>query len=459
MSLKKFVLLTFAVTALWGGHAGAQSLRDAPIPAEFPHSSYDGRQYVDSNGCVFVRAGVAGNVSWVPRMTRDREPLCGFQPSLTARAAPEAAPAPRQQAAPVPRQQAAAPSQRAVAVAATPRTTPQAQNPRPTATPARTIRRASAPAETTAAPAPRPQPVESAAPTTTPQAQRARVITPPDPSRSACANATGVSAAYMVQHNGSPVRCGPQRTAHVTYVTGGNGRFESSTAPAPGTVATPDTVPPRTRVAPRKIYESQQRSLAGVYVPQGMKPVWEDDRLNPQRAHQTFEGKARMEVMWTNTVPRRLIDRRTGRDVIHKYPGLQPPFTSFEDQRAAGVRVATQGRVLSDPQTVRRGTTVTRTAAAQSAGNTTVSTRSAPEAVPSASHRYAQAGIFADPAQGKAAAQKIARTGLPARRGTLSRDGRELTLVLAGPFQTQTQLDRGVARLQGLGFSNVRLRK
>jgi hypothetical protein len=299
----------------------------------------------------------------------------------------------------------------------------------------------------------------AAAPTITPQARRARVITPPDPSRSACANATGVSAAYMVQHNGSPVRCGPQRTAHVTYVTGRNGRFASSTTPAPGTIATPDTVPPRTRVAPRKVYESQQRSLAGVYVPQGMKPVWEDDRLNPQRAHQTFEGKARMEVMWTNTVPRRLIDRRTGGDVIHKYPGLQPPFTSFEDQRAAGVRIATQGRVLSDPQIVRRGTAVTRTAAAQSAGNATVSTRSDPEAVLSASHRYAQAGIFADPAQGKAAAQKIARSGLPARRGTLSRDGRELTLVLAGPFQTQTQLDRGVARLQGLGFSNVRLRK
>ena len=456
MSLKKFALLACAVTALGVGHAGAQSLRDAPIPAEFPPSSYDGRQYVDSNGCVFVRAGVAGNVSWVPRMTRDREPLCGFQPSLTARAAPEAAPKP----APAPRQQAAsAPRQQAVPVAPVPGTTPQVQNPRPTATPARTVRRAPAPAETTAAPAPRPQPVATPAPAVAPQARRARVITPPDPSRTACANATGVSAAYMVQHNGSPVRCGPQRTAHVTYVTGGNGRFASSTVPAPGTIATPDTVPPRTRVAPRKVYESQQRSLAGVYVPQGMKPVWEDDRLNPQRAHQTFEGKARMEVMWTNTVPRRLIDRRTGGDVIHKYPGLQPPFTSFEDQRAAGVRVATQGRVLSDPQTVRRGTTVTRTATAQSAGNTTVSTRSAPEAVPSASHRYAQAGIFADAEQGKAAAQKIARSGLPARRGTLTRDGRELTLVLAGPFQTQTQLDRGVARLQGLGFSNVKLRK
>jgi len=459
MSLKKFALLACAVTALGVGYAGAQSLRDTPIPAEFPPGSYEGRQYVDSEGCVFVRAGVAGNVSWVPRMTRDREPLCGFQPTLTARAAPEAAP----RAAPAPRQQATtpAPRQQTATAAPAPRAAPQTQSPRPTATPVRTVGRAPTPAAVATAPAPAPRSQPVAAPATAPQARRARIITPPDPSRTACANATGVSAAYRVQHNGSPVRCGPQRTAHVTYVTGGNGRFAASrvVGPAVGSVATPDSVPPGTRVAPRTVYESQQRSRAGVYVPQGMKPVWEDDRLNPQRAHQTFEGKARMEVMWTNTVPRRLIDRRTGGDVIHKYPGLQPPFTSFEDQRAAGVRVATQGRVLSDPQTVRRGATVTRTATVRPAGNTTVSTRSDPETVPSASHRYAQAGIFADAAQGKAAAQKIARSGLPARRGTLTRDGRELTLVLAGPFQTQPQLDRGVARLRGLGFSNVRLRK
>jgi cell division septation protein DedD len=283
----------------------------------------------------------------------------------------------------------------------------------------------------------------------------ARVLTPPDPNRTACANFTGVSAAYMVQHNGSPVRCGPQRTPHVTYASGSN-------APLPGTRATPETVPPLTRVALRRVYQDQITSLAGIAVPPGMKPAWEDDRLNPQRAHQTFEGKAQMEVMWTNTVPRRLIDRHTGADVIHKFPGLKPPFTSFEAQRAAGVQVATRGVYVPDPVTVRSLRTASNApvapaaqAPAPVAPGATVSTRSAPE---TARPRYVQAGLYADPAQARAAAGRVAATGLPARQGRLTRDGRELTLVLAGPFASEAEARRGAARLLGAGFDSVYLR-
>lgn len=57
-------------------------------PAEEPPSSYKGTQYVDSTGCVYIRAGTAGNVTWVPRVTRDRQPVCGYQPSLAASVRP-----------------------------------------------------------------------------------------------------------------------------------------------------------------------------------------------------------------------------------------------------------------------------------------------------------------------------------------------------------------------------------
>ncbi|MDZ7710413.1 MAG: SPOR domain-containing protein [Roseovarius sp.] len=427
------------------GPGSAQSLRDLPVPAEFPPASYSGTQYVDSAGCAFIRAGVGDNVTWVPRLTRSRKPLCGFAPSLpnAARATAEAPqprvaappprpePEPRRIAAPAPAKPAAAPGrapERVTIIGA------------PVAT--------AAPARPAAAPAPAPRAT----------AKRARRITPPNPGRTACAGLTGVSAAYTVQHTGSPVRCGPQKAHHVTYARGSG---SGAVTPPPGTRATPDTVPPYTRVAPARVYASQQTSLAGISVPEGMKPVWEDDRLNPRRAHQTFEGKAQMELMWTRTVPRRLIDRRTGADVIHKFPGLQPPHTSFEAQRAAGVTVATRGVYVPDPVTTAEARH--RSAAAPGA---TVSTRSDPatttaHAAPQPARQkahYAQAGLFADAAQGRAAAQRVAQAGLPARQGTLNRDGRRLTLVLAGPFGSEAAARSGAARLRGMGFGNVRLR-
>ncbi len=437
--------------ALGAGSAGAQSLRDVPMPAEFPPSSYSGTQYVDSAGCVFIRAGVGANVTWVPRLTRARQPLCGFAPSL-AKAAPAAAPQPqtRTAAAPAPAPAPSTPAPRRVAAPAPAKPAPA---PKATARAPERVTVIGAPVTTAATSAPA-TPVRTA-PVPRATATPARHLAPPDPGRTACAGLSGVSAAYTVQHNGAPVRCGPQAAHYVTYARGGGA------VPPPGTRATPDTVPRGTYVAPARVYASQQTSLAGISVPAGMKPVWEDDRLNPRRAHQTFEGKAQMDLMWTRTVPRRLIDRRTGAEVIHNFPGLQPPFTSFEAQRAAGVTVATRGVYVPDPVTVaeaRRGTPAPVTAAPR------VSTRSLPPATatvqaPQAPKaHYAQAGIFADQAQGRAAAQRVAGAGLPVRHGTLDRDGRSLSVVLAGPFATEAEARDGVTRLRGMGFGNVRLR-
>jgi len=207
MTCSKSLMIALTALLVGVGQAPAQPLRETPTPAEFPPATYRGLQYVDSAGCVFIRAGSGDQVTWVPRITRDRRALCGFQPTVAA-----AAPAVR------------------VATA----TPPQPVAPKP---------------------APKPLTLEIPAPTR------------PAP----------------------PAREAPPRAAL-----------------APGSPATPATVPPRTRVAPARVYASQQISTIGISVPRGMKPAWQDDRLNPKRAHQTFEGKAQMEQIWTNTVPRRL---------------------------------------------------------------------------------------------------------------------------------------------------------
>ena len=49
------------------------------VPAEFPPVEFAGNQFVDSNGCAFIRAGIVGLVTWVPRVDRRRNQLCNFQ--------------------------------------------------------------------------------------------------------------------------------------------------------------------------------------------------------------------------------------------------------------------------------------------------------------------------------------------------------------------------------------------
>jgi cell division septation protein DedD len=62
----------------FGGPALA---RDPIRPAELPPADYAGQQYVDSKGCMFVRAGTAAEVLWVPRVSREGTPVCGNPPS------------------------------------------------------------------------------------------------------------------------------------------------------------------------------------------------------------------------------------------------------------------------------------------------------------------------------------------------------------------------------------------
>lgn len=111
-------MLSIALVASLGlvSVATAQSARDPAPPAELPPSSYQGEQFVDSTGCVYIRAGLNGTVAWVPRVTRQRRQICGQTPTPFGAAA--RAPSQSQQAASGASQPAAAALVRAQPVAA-----------------------------------------------------------------------------------------------------------------------------------------------------------------------------------------------------------------------------------------------------------------------------------------------------------------------------------------------------
>ncbi|MGI3210093.1 hypothetical protein ACROSR_03150 [Roseovarius tibetensis] len=86
MAAKTLLPMIGAMALLLAGCAQMpqSDARGAPGPADVPPASFDGPQYVDRDGCVFIRAGGARAVRWVPRVSREGRPLCGAEPTFPA---------------------------------------------------------------------------------------------------------------------------------------------------------------------------------------------------------------------------------------------------------------------------------------------------------------------------------------------------------------------------------------
>ncbi|OYX40899.1 MAG: hypothetical protein B7Z02_17610 [Rhodobacterales bacterium 32-67-9] len=82
MQVFRVVSAALLAAVMSGFPAGAQPLSQVSGPKELPPPAYGGNQYVDSAGCVFIRAGVGGQTTWVPRVSRDRKLVCGYEPTF-----------------------------------------------------------------------------------------------------------------------------------------------------------------------------------------------------------------------------------------------------------------------------------------------------------------------------------------------------------------------------------------
>ncbi len=475
-------VVAFAVigASLCVGAVHAQNLRNGRIPAEYPPASYRGAQYVDSNGCVFIRAGIDGNVTWVPRVNRARQLLCGQTPTLSAEAAQNARVAPRanpsargveqitvtppaqtaqtsaQTAAPAPAPKPAAPVRAATKPAPPPRQVVTVTPPQPVAAQpaARVVVRRPVPAPAPVATVP---PKVVTAPVPAP-VQRAEVVQ----RQPACQGASPISSRYINSGAIAPVRCGPQAVTRSAVSPAARDIAPTTyrQVPAGSSAVATASVSPETRVVPRQVYDA--RAAQGVFpIPEGYRPVWDDDRLNQRRAEQSLGGIASTRLIWTRTVPRRLIDTATGRDVTTTV-ALVYPYTDVATQQR---QLGTVTLVQRDGQLQKR---IVRNKAKAPAP--TVSTRSAttpvvkpaaqaaPQPKATGKGRYVQVGTFGVPENAKAAAQRIARLGLPARMGKLTRGGKTYQVVLAGPFATSAALGQGLQKSRAAGFSDAFVR-
>jgi hypothetical protein len=385
-------LATIAVFAAGLAAGAVQAQETIGQPAELPPESYKGKQYVDSSGCVFIRGGIDGAVTWVPRLSRAREAVCGFKPTLaeSAAAAPVAAEA-------------------AVVTAAV-----EEEAPAPVA--AATQRPVTKPVAK-----PIPQAVRKAA--TRPAPRSTKVV------------------------RSTPIRRPAPVAAPQAQVIRVQATVADTIPPAPIVVG------PHTRIVPKHVAYNRLNTR-NVTVPHGYRRVWEDGRLNPHRAEQNLAGRSDMLLIWTQTVPRRLIDQRTGRDVTTSVPLVYPY-----------IDVITQSRELGKVEIVQRdGRTVKRVIPVKTAPRKPVySSRSqqraeAPAPQPAAVGRFVQVGSFGDAENAQRAARQIANMGLPARIAKSTSGGRQLLVVQAGPLAASTAVQSAVARLRAAGYRDAFVR-
>lgn len=368
----------------------SQTIAQIGGPAETPPSGYSGDQFVDSRGCVFLRAGISGQARWVPRVSRARKVLCGYPPTFGGKVAiemaDESAPASRAAAMPV----VAAP----VVVA------PRVQTRAPMATIASAMMPEAVPVVRTAPVAVAAKPV--------PQTYQVARSSGPSAGKIGCFADAPVAEVVRLRSGGTAVVC--------TRGDGTLAGWRSPIYPAGAGVGASLRDPVVARAdnghAARVAVPAKAHVAAADFtpaMPKGYKVAWNDGRLNPKRGVGTDEGQRAQDQVWTRDVP----------------------------------------------------ATAVAKSKAKSAGGVTISTKNAPTAAVQAAGSgrvYVQVGTFGVAANASGAAQRLKALGLPVAKSRITKNGRALDIVLAGPFGSTLEAQGAMLQARRAGFGDAFLR-
>jgi hypothetical protein len=233
--------------------------------------------------------------------------------------------------------------------------------------------------------------------------------------------------------------------------------------------AAPVQVAPNTRIVPRHVAVNRVNTT-NVQVPHGYKRVWEDGRLNANRAEQSLAGHQAMGLIWTSTVPRRLLNQADGTDVTASV-ALVYPYTDFaRQQRELGQVTIIQrdgqtlkrivrsvnGVVNPEPGQARVATVQRKpTYSSRSVAPKAAVTQARPKGEVAA-RGYVQVGRFNDADAAQQLARQVQRMGMPVRVGLHTVNGRTTRLVIAGPFGGEGEVNTAVNRLRSAGHKAVK---
>ncbi|MBS1303343.1 SPOR domain-containing protein [Loktanella sp. SALINAS62] len=435
--------------ALAAGAASPSLAQRISIPAEFPPSSYTGSQYVDSQGCAFVRAGMDGRTNWVPRVDRRRQQLCNFQPSLTA-------------------DEIRAMSNTVVADLPILNITAEPQADDSTPTPAPRVARA-APAAT---PAPRPARVAAAAPAPV-VAPSPRVVAAPAPAprnitlAQACVGRFGIQPRFISSSTGQPINCGPAPRATVAAAippVAQRGPERITLAQACARIASGERLVsvggapiacPQTATAPLRVVRAQPNLDARSQMASngcGINYLSGETRY-PVRCGPQMQSPSGVVTRSIASPAMASVSTRTAPQTRNGVPESNVPAVVAAPASPPNgyAPVWDDGRI--NPQ---RGLPQTQ-AMVKTAPQARVSSRSvAPVTAPapraaSTGHSYVQVGSFGDPANAERLIARLQAAGLPVASG---RSG-GLKVIAAGPFASASDLQRALGMVRSMGFADA----